>query len=71
MDNLPNDEFNIDDGDNYELVTLDLPIDIYEKLVELAGSEDEYEMSKVVNRIIALEIKNAKNKQDNEDDTNE
>lgn len=61
-------EFKINDGDNYELISLDLPIDIYDKLVKLAGSEDEIAMSKVVNRILAEEVKNRENEKYNEDD---
>lgn len=56
MDSIPDDLFNIKDSDPYKTIELEIPENLYTRLVELCGSDDEYEMSLLINKMIMLEL---------------
>lgn len=59
LDNMP-DYYDTISSDDAEVITLDLSPVEYQTLVELAGSEDEIEISNVFNKILNMHIEKLK-----------
>lgn len=50
LDKIPNDLFDIEN--NYVVIDLELPIDFYNMIVELSGSNDEIEISYTITKLL-------------------
>lgn len=66
IENIPDFYDTIRDGNDYEVIPVDIPQEHYDLLVELAGSDDEVEISNLVNKILTVKLNQLE--QNDEDD---